>query len=84
MDADFQRAEVDRNYDVFTRVLGGLLAAHRDQFALMRDGAIVAFFDKPGDASRECIARYADEAFSIQEVTDEPIDLGFRSHAPVH
>ena len=50
----------------------------------MLDGAIVALFDKPGDAYREGVARYADEVFSIQEVTDEPIDLGFRSHAPVH
>lgn len=77
---DPQRAEVDRNYDAFTRSLGGILTAHRDQFALMRDGSIVAYFDKPGDAYREGVSRYPDMIFSIQEVTDEPIDLGFWSH----
>ncbi|QDX27444.1 hypothetical protein FPZ54_16480 [Sphingomonas suaedae] len=77
---DQQRAEVDRNYDAFTRSLGGILAAHRDQFALMRSGGIVAYFDKPGDAYREGVSRYPDMIFSIQEVTDEPIDLGFWSH----
>lgn len=77
---DPQRAEVDRNYDAFTRSLGGILATHRDQFALMRSGGIVAYFDKPGDAYREGVSRYPDMIFSIQEVTDEPIDLGFWSH----
>ena len=70
-----QRLEVDRNYDAFTRALGGVMTAHRDQFALMRDGAIIAYFDKPGDAYREGVSRYGDMIFSIQEVTDEPIDL---------
>jgi hypothetical protein len=76
-----QRIEVDRNYDAFARTLGGIMQDHRDQFALMRDGAIVAYFDKPGDAYREGMSRYDDMVFSIQEVTDEPIDLGFWSHA---
>lgn len=80
MPQDQQRIEVDRNYDAFTRALGGIMAAHRDQYALMREGAIVAYFDKPGDAYREGAARYPDMIFSIQEVTDEPIDLGFWSH----
>ena len=75
-----QRLEVDRNYDVFTRALGGIVHEHRDQFALMRDGVIVAYFDKPGDAYREGASQYGDMIFSIQEVTDEPIDLGFWSH----
>jgi hypothetical protein len=75
-----QRLEVDRNYDAFTRALGSIMPAHRDQFALMRDGAIIAYFDKPGDAYREGVSRYGDMIFSIQEVTDEPIDLGFWSH----
>ncbi|MFM9979132.1 MAG: hypothetical protein ACKVOP_13940 [Sphingomonadaceae bacterium] len=75
-----QRLEVDRNYDVFARALGGIIPAHRDQFALMHAGKIIAYFDKPGDAYREGVARYVDMIFSIQEVTDEPIDLGFWSH----
>lgn len=80
MDADRQRREVDRNYDAFMRMLGSILHEHRDQLALMRDSEIVGYFDKPGDAYRAGLQRFPDGIFSIQEVTDEPIDLGFWSH----
>lgn len=80
MDHARQKLEVDNNYDVFMRALGSLLAEHRDQLALMRDGQIVGFFDKPADAYRAGVERFPDGVFSIQEVTDEPIDLGFWSH----
>lgn len=80
MDAQRQKAEVNQNYDAFVRMLGQILPQHRDQHALMREGAIVSFFDKPGDAYRAGLERFPDEVFSIQEVTDEPIDLGFWSH----
>lgn len=84
MDASRQEIEVDRNYDAFVRILGTLLPDHRDQYALMRDGKIVGFFDKPGEANRAGIELFEDEIYSIQEVTDEPIDLGFWSHVELH
>lgn len=80
MDRERQRREVDVNYDAFMRILATLLPHHRDRYALMRDGAVVEIFDKPGDANVHGIGRYPDEIFSIQEVTDEPLDLGFWSH----
>jgi len=80
MDTARQKREVDRNYDAFVRVLSSIIADHRDQYALMRDGQIVAFFEKPGLANRAGVERFPDDIFSIQEVTDEPIDLGFWSH----
>jgi hypothetical protein len=80
MTSERQRVEVDRNYDAFTRVLGSILGKHRDQLALMKEERIVAYFDKPSDAYRAGIERFPDGIFSIQEVTDEPIDLGFWSH----
>jgi hypothetical protein len=80
MDRARQKQEVDRNYDEFMRMLGRLLPEHRDEYALMRDGKIIAFFEKPGDANRAGVEMFADGIFSIQEVTDEPIDLGFWSH----
>jgi hypothetical protein len=84
MDDARQKLEVDRNYDVFMRMLSSILDDHRDEYALMRDGKIVEFFAKPGDAYRTGVARFPDQIFSIQEVTDEPIDLGFWSHVAVH
>jgi len=84
MDHGRQKQEVDRNYDIFMRQLASLLPDHRDQLALMRDGQIVGFYDKPGEAYQAGMALFPDEIFSIQEVTDEPIDLGFWSHVAIH
>jgi len=80
MDAQRQRQEVDQNYDAFNRMLGSILEEHRDQLALMRDGLIVGYFHTPKEALRAAHERFPDDVFSIQEVTDEPIDLGFWSH----
>lgn len=78
--AHTQAAEVDRNYDAFTRNLPGYLRDHRGHFALMKDTVVIAFFEKAGDAYQAGVERFADGIFSIQEVTDEPIDLGLFSH----
>lgn len=75
-----QNAEVQRNYDAFQRVVRDLMVEHLNQFALMRHATVVDFFAKPGDAYRAGLARFEDGIFSIQEVTDEPIDLGLFSH----
>ena len=80
MDADRQRHEVDRNYDAFVRVLGSILEEHKDQLALMRGGEIVGYFSSPRDALQAAHERFPDGVFSVQEVTDEPLDLGFWSH----
>ena len=79
MDRARQTHEVDQNYDAFQRILASLLPDQRDRYALMRARVVVAIFDTPGAANREGIKRFSDRIFSIQEVTDEPIDLGFYS-----
>ena len=84
MDAQLQKKRVDLNYDAFVRMLASLLPEHRDQYALMRDGEIIGFFEKPGLANRAGVERFPDDIFSIQEITDEPIDLGFWSHVARH
>lgn len=80
MNRRIQKAQVDRNYDAFVRNLAKVLPHHRGQYALMRDGSIVDYFDRPGAANVAGYERYPDGIFSIQEVTDEPIDLGFWSN----
>ena len=80
MDVERQRLEVERNYDAFTRMLGSILQDHRDQLALMRDGQVVGYFHTPREALRAATDLFEDGIYSIQEVTDEPIDLGFWSH----
>ena len=84
MDHARQKLEVDRNYDAFVRVLGTIIGTHRDQLALMRDGEIVGFFDTPRQAFEAAAETFPDGIFSVQEVTDEPIDLGFWSHVAPH
>ena len=79
-----RQLEVRANYDAFMKQLPQLLATHVGKFALMRHGQIVDFFDTPGDANRAGIKLYSDALFSIQEVTDSPVDLGFFSHAMPH
>ena len=84
MDIARQKLQVDQNYDVFTRLLGALLRDHRDQLALMRDGEVVGFYQTPREALQAATEKFPDGIFSIQEVTDEPIDLGFWSHVASH
>jgi hypothetical protein len=75
-----QKLEVDRNYDAFVRSLSTILNEHRGEYALMRHGKIVDYFDRPGAANVAGCERFKDGLYSIQEVTDEPIDLGFWSN----
>ncbi len=79
MDLAAQQRQIDSNYDAFQRSLSSLIGQHRDEFALMRDRSVVDFFGNAGDAYRAGLSRFSDGMFSIQEVTDQPIDLGFHS-----
>jgi hypothetical protein len=80
--ADQLREQIDRNYQVFQQQLPSLVISHPGKFALMRDGQIIEFFDTARDAyvaGQRLFER--DKLFSVQEVTETPIDLGFFSHA---
>lgn len=74
-------SEVDRNYDFFQRNLAKFISEHRGEYALIRDRKIIDFFDDPGKAASLGSSRFADQIFSIQEVTDTPIDLGLYAYA---
>jgi len=74
-------AEIDRNFDYFQRHLSSFVANHRGQFALLRDANVVDFLDSIIDAERKGTNHFPDGRFSIQEVTDQPADLGFFTHA---
>jgi hypothetical protein len=78
---DELKIEVDRNYDFFQRNISGFLKDHCGQYALLKSGAVVAFHDRVGDAYRAGLNQFPDEIFSIQEVTEHPVDLGFMSLA---
>ena len=71
---------VDQNYEAFCKLLPGLLKTHRDEFALLRDEKIVAFFSNIRDAVHHGQRNYEDGLYSVQEVTDTAVDLGWFSH----
>jgi hypothetical protein len=76
-----QDEEVDVNYDAFIVLLHELLPTRRGKYALLRHGEIVDFFDTAAFALAAGRDRFTDGFYSIQEVTDRPVDLGFFSHA---
>ena len=76
------RQQIEDNYKAFQTQLPSLLSSRRGKFALMRNGQIVEFFDTARDAYVAGQQIFAtDRLFSVQEVIETPVDLGFFSHA---
>jgi hypothetical protein len=73
--------EVDRNYEEFLKQLPTLLAAHREKFALMKDTKILGFYSTAEDARVTAASFIKDGIYSIQQVTDTVINLGFYTNA---
>jgi hypothetical protein len=73
--------EIERNYGAFIDMLDDLLPANAGRYALIRDRTLAGVFDSPGDAERQGFAKFGAAPYSIQLVTDEPVDLGFMSNA---
>ena len=81
MDRGEQEREVDRNFEIFIDTIGTLLPEHEFEHVLMRKGEMVSFHASAGAALAAGRAAFADGIFSVQEVTNRPIDLGIYSHA---
>ena len=77
-------SEVEANFAAFQQQLPKLLETHPGQFAVLRHGQIIEFFDTLSDAAKFCGREYSDGMFSIQEVTSRKVDLGYYSHAIHH
>jgi hypothetical protein len=78
---DTQREQVERNFEAFRAMLPSILPLHQNKYLLMKDGAAVGFYSTLEDACVTANQFYRDEPFSVQKVTDTPVDLGFFSHA---
>ncbi len=81
LDTDTMRRQVDENYKAFQAMLPSIIPLHQDKYALMKDGAAVGFYTTLEDAYMTANQFYKDQPFSVQKVTDSPVDLGFFSHA---
>jgi hypothetical protein len=73
--------EVDRNFEAFQKVVGSLMAAYAGQYALLRRGRVELLCKTAGAALIKGYEKFADGLFSVQEVVEQPLDLGFYSHA---
>ena len=76
-----KQTELDKNFQAFSSELPHILQLHRNQFALLRNGKIVSYYSTWEDAYTTGENFYKDGKYTIQKVTDIPVDLGFFSHA---
>ena len=75
------REQVDRNYDAFLAMLPTLITTHPNKFALLKDGEMIGAYSSLEDAYATAHRFLANQNFSVQKITDVPVDLGFFSHA---
>lgn len=76
-----RREAMEVNFQAFEKLLGSLLPSQAGRFAVLHDANLVETFDSLNDAIAVAHDKFIDGNFSIQEVTNEPLDLGFYSHA---
>lgn len=75
-------SQVETNYAAFKKLLPSLMVDHKGQFALMHDSEVVEFFDTARDAFLAGQQLYeSQDEFSVQEVKDTVVDLGYFSYA---
>jgi hypothetical protein len=73
--------EVRQNYEFFKTMLPSLIEKHGyGKFALLRKKQLIGIFDSADDAIKAARLGFEDGMFSVQEVTDLPINLGFYSY----
>lgn len=77
-----RQEEIDANYQAFLALLPELVKNYKGKFVLMHDQEAVEFFDSARDAMVFGSKTYKDSVFSVQEVTQSAVDLGWFSHAP--
>lgn len=75
---------VNQNYESFQKLLPDLMRTEPGKHALMRHGEAIEFFDSARDAMIYGQKSYPDGLYSIQQVTNRVIDLGYFSYALHH
>lgn len=73
--------EVQKNLFAFLPMLKNLLPDHEGHFALLRDQQISSIHTSLREALKKGYAEFADGLFSIQKVTDRPVELGMFGNA---
>ena len=79
--AHTHEVEIYDNFHFFQEIVGGLMARHAGDYALIQSREIIDYFRTAAEAVEEGAARFGAQPFSVQRVINRPIDLGFLSHA---
>lgn len=77
--AQKRKEEVDANFEFFETILQDIIKEHKGQFALIKNKEIKGYFATLKDARETAKNIAKDNIYSIQEVTDEVVDLGIFS-----
>jgi hypothetical protein len=73
--------EIDQNLEFFTKKLPDILKDHRNRYVLLHNKSISGIYDTIRDAQTAGDRLYPDKLYSIQQVTDSAINLGYFSYA---
>jgi hypothetical protein len=73
------QSEIDQNYEFFKQKLPDLMKDHRGRYALLHCKAVVGIYDTLRDAQTTGEKLFPDGVFSVQQITDVAVDLGFFS-----
>jgi hypothetical protein len=77
IDRKREAKEIDQNYEAFRQHEPELLNDRRGQHALLKNRAIIAFFDTAWDAVVAGHLLFPDHLFSVQQVGAEGVTLGY-------
>ena len=80
MSTEEQQREVDQNFEAFKALLPELLKTDANRYALMHNRKVIACFDTSRDAMQAGRKLLPEKNFSVQHVTDKPVDLGYYSY----
>ena len=76
-----RQARIEINLRFFRTLLPSLINEHRGRYALLRDETLVGVYDTVRDAKLTADRFFEDGNYSIQQITETPVNLGFYSHA---
>ncbi len=71
--------QVDENYAFFKTQIAELKRDYHNKFALLHDQQISNFFDSEDDAINIGFEKYGEGNFSVQQVRESVVDLGYQS-----
>lgn len=74
------KTEVSANFEYFKSKLPELTRTHPKKFVLLHHKQIISFFESENDAFNIGMRDYGEGCFSIQQVTDSRIELGYQSY----